>query len=130
MDRRLRLIERGISSAETREIGVTTPEFLIGRGPDCDLRLRSSDVSRHHCIIHQRAGETAVLDLGSSNGTYLNGQRVRSQSSLSTGDELRVGTSTFVVDLGDRGSIDLGLSDVDPLAATQRGLKAPEGPPK
>src|SRR5262249_50988552 len=72
-----------------------------GRGTDCDLRLPVSDVSRHHCIIRLGIGEAAVVDLGSSNGTYLNGQRVRSQAALKSGDELKVGPCRFLVDLGD-----------------------------
>jgi pSer/pThr/pTyr-binding forkhead associated (FHA) protein len=58
-----------------------------------------------------------LIDLGSSNGSYLNGQRVLSQADLHSGDVLKLGSQEFVVDLGDD-SVNLGVTDVDPLAAT------------
>src|SRR5262245_33162618 len=125
MVRQVRLIERGANAEQTRELTITQPEYLIGRGPDCDLRLPATEVSRHHCIIRLMAGEASVIDLGSSNGTFLNGQRVRSQAVLQSGDQLRVGDFTFHVHLGDdQVPFDLGVSAVDPLAVTQR-MKGP-----
>ena len=117
----VRLLERGPSAEQTREIAVTGPEFLIGRGTDCDLRLRESAVSRHHCILRTAADGVTLTDLGSSNGSYVNGQRVVSQAALRSGDTLKLGSREFVVDLGDE-SAGLGVTDVDPLAAT---LKVP-----
>jgi pSer/pThr/pTyr-binding forkhead associated (FHA) protein len=116
----VRLLERGATAEQTREVSVTKPEFLIGRAPDCDLRLRMSEVSRHHCIIRTTADEVTLVDLGSSNGTFLNGQRVRSQAALHSGDEIRLGDCHFLVDLGDRGSIELGLTNPDSLASTRK----------
>src|SRR5262245_31309079 len=103
MPSRLRLIERGSDPGQARAILLTQGEFLIGRGPDCYLRLSEKSISRHHCIIRQTpSGEVVVNDLGSSNGTFVNGQRLRSQVTLRSGDELRLGTScTFILDLGD-----------------------------
>ena len=115
---RVRLIERGSTPEQTREVVVNQAEFLIGRGADCDLRLRDHEISRHHCIIRVVGGEATLVDLGSSNGTYLNGQRVRSQAPLHSGDELRLGAATFVVDLGDPEATRLDVPDVDPLAGT------------
>src|SRR5260370_1006508 len=68
-----KLIEHGDNLAERREIPITKDEFLIGRGPDCDLRLGVADISRHHCLVRVRGSEAVILDLGSINGTYLNG---------------------------------------------------------
>jgi len=87
------------SAPDRKEIPVTREEFLIGRGADCDLRLGSSEVSRHHCLLRLRGEEVTVSDLGSSNGTYVNGQRVRSQTLLLNGDELRVASFRFVLEL-------------------------------
>jgi pSer/pThr/pTyr-binding forkhead associated (FHA) protein len=128
MTARIRLIERGDTPEQTRAIILTQPEFLIGRGPDCDLRLAEQSVSRHHCILRQSpGGEVIVHDLGSSNGTFVNGERVRSQALLRSGDELRLGTSCgFILDLGDQSFRGLGLSDVDPLARTHRVLPQTE----
>jgi pSer/pThr/pTyr-binding forkhead associated (FHA) protein len=93
-----KLIEVGTSEEQTREILVHKEEFLIGRGSDCDLRLRASAISRHHCLVRLRGAEAWVSDLGSSNGTFLNGQRVRSQAALRSGDEIAVGPCRFVFD--------------------------------
>jgi pSer/pThr/pTyr-binding forkhead associated (FHA) protein len=120
MATRVRLIERGTTAGQTREIPISSPEFLIGRGADCDLRLRETAVSRHHCTIRLNGGEATVVDLGSSNGTFLNGQRIRSSAPLHNGDELTVGSAAFVVDLGDSDEPRPDLPDVDPLARTMK----------
>src|SRR5262249_22725989 len=125
----VRLLERGAGAEPVREIPVSTEEFLIGRAPDCDLRLHTALISRHHCMIRVGPDEVTITDLGSSNGTFLNGQRVRSQANLRTGDELRIETYCFVVDLGDRVDLDLGVADVDPVALTQRRPEVPKPKP-
>ena len=122
-----KLIETGSPDSKAREIAIHQEEVLIGRGPDCDLRLKSTSVSRHHCLLRFRGEEASITDLGSSNGTFVNGQRVRSQSTLKSGDEIRVGTCPFVVDLGDR----VRPEDAEGIAATCKlpGTtgKTPEG---
>jgi pSer/pThr/pTyr-binding forkhead associated (FHA) protein len=119
----MRLIERGADGKPVREIPVAMGEFLIGRGADCELRLVVPDVSRHHCLIRLTGNEATVEDSGSANGTYVNGQRVRSQTALHSGDLLQVGECPFVVDLGDLGWAQLGFDTVaDPAAATVRRL--------
>jgi pSer/pThr/pTyr-binding forkhead associated (FHA) protein len=91
----------GAGPDQSRDIPITKDEFLIGRGSDCDLRLRQSAISRHHCLIRTQGGELTLMDLGSSNGTYVNGQRVRSSMVLRSGDVIRLDVSHFVVNLGD-----------------------------
>ena len=117
----VRLIERGAKGKALREVAVSQKEFLIGRGADCELRLAIADVSRHHCLIRLTPDEALVEDLGSANGTYLNGQRVRSTSVLHTGDLLQIGECQLIVDLGDGRLAEMGLDTVaDPAAATVR----------
>jgi pSer/pThr/pTyr-binding forkhead associated (FHA) protein len=114
-----KLIEPGGKAQQTREIPIRGKEFLIGRGNDCDLRLRDPNVSRHHCMIRIRPDEVTLHDLGSSNGTYVNGTRVISQAVLQSGDEIRLGEYHFILDLGvDRELIRDKTPDVDPLAKT------------
>ncbi len=109
------------TAAERREIPITKEEFLIGRGADCDLRLGSSAVSRHHCLLRVRGDEATVIDLGSSNGTFLNGARVRSQAALHSGDELRLGSFSFVLQLADEEGIAWGTApNMDPNANTTK----------
>jgi pSer/pThr/pTyr-binding forkhead associated (FHA) protein len=126
---RARLIERGEKAEQTRDIPLSREEFLIGRGADCDLRLRENSVSRHHCMIRLANEEATILDLGSSNGTYVNGQRVRSQTTLRSGDELQVSTYRFVVELGDKQGIEFDTAvGGDPFTSTVKlpGKAAPK----
>jgi pSer/pThr/pTyr-binding forkhead associated (FHA) protein len=116
----VRLLERGANAEPGRELPVTQSEFLIGRNADCNLRLPSASVSRHHCSLRLTADEATVWDLGSSNGTYLNDTRVRAQAVLHSGDVLRVGEYEFVIDLGDAQGVPLRAGQVDPLAVTLR----------
>lgn len=129
MTRQVRLFERGTEAEPAREIPVEKEEFLIGRAPDCDLRLPLAGVSRHHCMLRVAPDEVTVIDLGSSNGTYLNGQRVRSQATLRSGDELQLENFSYLVDLGDGAAGDLGQAGTDPLATTQRRPPPPRPTP-
>lgn len=123
----LQLIEQGKDGQPTREITVNQSEFLIGRGPDCNLILHDSAISRHHCIIRLAKDEATLVDLGSSNGTYCNGQRVRSQIPLHSGHLIAVGDFRFRVDVGDQDSIDLGkLEQENQNKATIKLHKSPE----
>jgi pSer/pThr/pTyr-binding forkhead associated (FHA) protein len=66
----------------------------LGRGPESDIRVEDPGVSRAHCEIV--LGTPAVLrDLGSTNGTLVDGQRV-SQIALVDGSTVQVGSTTFV----------------------------------
>jgi pSer/pThr/pTyr-binding forkhead associated (FHA) protein len=60
---------------------------MVGRHPDCDVRLNSVRVSRRHCILAEQRGDVVVRDLGSTNGTWINGRRVVS-GRIHLGDEL------------------------------------------
>lgn len=122
---KVRLIERGENAEDMREIPIEESEFLIGRGPDCDLRLPVASVSRHHCLLNVKADGVSVSDLGSANGTFVNGQRVRSQTALQTGDLLAVGSCQFVVDLGDLNKL-WPAEAPNPMTTT---IKLPPKPP-
>jgi serine/threonine-protein kinase len=69
---------------------------LIGRASDCDVVLRVADVSKHHCRILLEKRKAIVEDLGSANGTLVNGQRVE-RAVLQDGDQLDVGGHVFAV---------------------------------
>src|ERR1700693_3456135 len=96
-----KLIEPAVGTERTREIPILKEGFLIGRGPDCDLRVNDEDVSRHHCEIVVRGQEATLSDLGSRNGTFVNGKRVLSQVALVSSDVIGLGKCRFLVDLGD-----------------------------
>ncbi len=75
---------------EVRYHDLPAASVTIGRSSENDLVLRDGRLSRHHCRIEYVEGEWFVVDVGSQNGTWLNGRRVR-RSPLSEGDEVRVG---------------------------------------
>jgi pSer/pThr/pTyr-binding forkhead associated (FHA) protein len=68
---------------------------LVGRGSDADLQLMDQGVSRRHADVHLSDGQATVYDLGSTNGTSVNGHSVQSQQ-LQHGDVLRVGHTRLV----------------------------------
>lgn len=70
----------------------------VGRHDDCVIRIRSSQVSRRHCEIFEADGRLMVRDLGSSNGTYVNGLRVLGQQPLKVGDVISIGGVALRVD--------------------------------
>jgi pSer/pThr/pTyr-binding forkhead associated (FHA) protein len=77
-------------------IPIQTP-FLIGRAPECNLRPASLAVSGRHCLIEECRGNPVVRDLDSTNGTFLNDNRLMDPCELRDGAELRVGPLTFRV---------------------------------
>ena len=83
---------------EQREFPLASKKVILGRRPDCDLRIPTRDVSRRHCEIGpgEKRSELVVRDLGSSNGTFVNDKRV-AEAKLKPGDRLTVGPVTFVV---------------------------------
>ena len=69
---------------------------LIGRQADCDVSLtHSRKVSRKHCCVAQVNESFVVRDLGSTNGVFVNGARVRKEAGLTLGDELAIGDVRF-----------------------------------
>src|SRR5690349_19521616 len=76
-------------------IPLPTGRFLIGREEDCHLRPNSELVSRHHCVFTHDEYTVRVRDLGSTNGTFVNGNRVRGTAVLSSGDRVTVGKLEF-----------------------------------
>ena len=88
--------------AEIREIPIGVG-LTIGRATDNDLVLRDERVSRHHGRIAGRRGTLLYADLGSTNGTEVNGQRV-TEVVLGPGDLIRIGASTLEVEVDGAGS--------------------------
>ena len=70
-------------------------ELTIGRAPDCTLVLDDSYVSQKHARIYARGDGFIVEDLGSTNGTYLNRQRVTSPAELRRGDRVKIGKTVL-----------------------------------
>jgi len=76
---------------------------VIGRHSSCDFSIRSDEISRRHAEVSFEDGQFVVRDLGSTNGTFVNGARAEGKSPLSPGDRIELGSSTITfcqVDVG------------------------------
>jgi len=67
----------------------------IGREPECDLQVLDSEVSRIHAKVTVRDGVAAIDDLHSSNGTYVDGERILARTTLAPGDRIQIGEATI-----------------------------------
>jgi serine/threonine protein kinase len=85
-------------SESGKQVRLFNPTTVIGRSPECDMVIKASDVSKRHCRILLSPGQVVVEDLGSSNGTYVNGEPVE-KARLSDGDELELGGHVYKVRL-------------------------------
>lgn len=76
-------------------------EVLIGRDPHAAAMLEGDGfVSARHAIVRVRGTSTSVVDLGSTNGTFVNGERIAIETRLSPGDEVAVGSTRMIFEPG------------------------------
>jgi pSer/pThr/pTyr-binding forkhead associated (FHA) protein len=113
MNARLRVLI-GDSTRETIE--VSQGKLVVGRETDCHLRRESSFISRHHCVLLLDEYTLRIRDLGSKNGTFVNGRRIGAgEAILLDGDIVAVGEITFEITL------------VQPLAGQRLGNSGLQG---
>lgn len=86
------------TDGQRRSFPLNREMTIIGRRDDCDLRIPVSDVSRKHCRLVKEEGGVRIEDLGSSNGTYRNGERIQ-EAMLEAGDHVQVGPLQFIVQI-------------------------------
>jgi hypothetical protein len=77
------------------EFYLTKDKFSIGRSSDSDILLDDITVSRQHAIIEKHNNEFIMRDLGSLNGSYINGEII-TESKLKNGDKLQIGKYIFL----------------------------------
>lgn len=87
--------------SSVRRIPILTLPFLVGRLPGKGLTLHSGMISGHHAEIYEEQGALWVRDLGSTNGTSLNGHRLAASSPLEVGDTLHFAKLEFRVGRAD-----------------------------
>ncbi|MBI4819972.1 MAG: FHA domain-containing protein [Deltaproteobacteria bacterium] len=75
-------------------------ELYVGRGPENEICLPKGNISKRHCRVSVQDGRVFVVDLGSANGTFVNGKRVLQPCAISETDRVYVGdfTLTFASD--------------------------------
>src|SRR5271166_5705918 len=73
-------------------------ELTIGRSPTCELVVEDGNVSRRHAQIVLDGGVATLVDLGSRNGTALNGVRLSGKGALKPGDRIQVGPMILAFD--------------------------------
>jgi pSer/pThr/pTyr-binding forkhead associated (FHA) protein len=91
----------------SRTVAFDGRPLTIGRASDNRLVVRDGRASRHHARIDGRRGTLILTDLGSTNGSFVNGRRVESVA-LGTGDRIRIGATGLIVE---------ALADADPAGA-------------
>jgi hypothetical protein len=69
--------------------------MVVGRAPECELLLDDTYVSQQHARIFGKNGSWYVEDLGSTNGTYVNEQKLAAPAMVQPGDRIRVGTTVL-----------------------------------
>ncbi|OWK47079.1 FHA domain-containing protein [Fimbriiglobus ruber] len=82
------------------QIELTKDLTLVGRNEDCDVRIDHKSISKLHCILVKTDGLILVRDLGSTNGTRVNGLRVR-RAALLPNDNLAIAAFKYKVKFGD-----------------------------
>jgi predicted component of type VI protein secretion system len=121
-----------------KQAGASIPlqkgKFLIGREHDCHLRPNSDLVSRHHCAFTVDDYSVQVRDLGSTNGTFVNGERTRGIVLLNPGDRVTVGKLEFevVIDGQPASATETVLHDLEDTATSLSGefvVKPVDQPP-
>jgi pSer/pThr/pTyr-binding forkhead associated (FHA) protein len=82
----------------TKSFPLPSAVTVIGRRQDCDLCIPLMIISRKHCELNQDQGKLTIRDLGSRNGTFVNGLQIEN-SRLDAGDRLNIGPLIFAVQI-------------------------------
>lgn len=99
-------------------------EVAIGR-QDTDLIVEDPEVSRRHAVLRRSDGSVIVEDLDSTNGTFVNGERIRSPIAVGPGDQIRVGQTTLEIEPDQRA--DDTIVSTPPRPDQLRPTEAPSG---
>ena len=91
---------RGASKG--KKILIAKPQYVVGRSEKCQLRLNHEAISRQHCAFLVSPDKVVLRDLGSRNGTLVNGKKIETKTELKTGDEIQFGPLSFQVQIIDQ----------------------------
>jgi pSer/pThr/pTyr-binding forkhead associated (FHA) protein len=88
------VVVHGPDGAKPRTLQVTA-SMVVGRAPECDLRIEDTYASQQHARLFGKNGAWYVEDLGSTNGTFVNDQKLAAPAKVQAGDKIRVGTTVL-----------------------------------
>jgi adenylate cyclase len=109
-----------LATAEGQQAIELRPINSLGRHPNNTIQLLDKIVSKEHCFLEQRDAHFVLRDLGSLNGTYINGERVRGEQQLRHGDEITLGST--------RARYDDGSGPLPPPAIGPGAIQHPQPP--
>ena len=95
-------------------IPIQRPVVLVGRHPECDVRIDLSKISRRHCCLAQVYNRLVIRDLGSLNGLRVNGRLVE-EAELRAGDEVAIGPIIYRVETEVQATAPPSLKAVPPV---------------
>lgn len=110
-------------TSDTKVLGVLTPmgggdpiplikaEIVVGRRPSCDISLDYQNVSGKHCVFRLINSVWHVRDLGSTNGTTVNGSQIASEHSIMPDDEVGIASHFFTIDYEPGGPVGIFSKD-------------------
>jgi pSer/pThr/pTyr-binding forkhead associated (FHA) protein len=91
--------EKPLLLIDGKRLVVGPAGVTLGRSRQCDVVLSDPNVSRQHAEIRPRGGSWVLADLGSTNGSRLNGRRIEGPQVVTPGDEIEIGTSVITFEL-------------------------------
>ncbi|SIO08386.1 FHA domain-containing protein [Singulisphaera sp. GP187] len=110
-------------TSDTKVLGILTPtgggdpisllkaEVVVGRRASCDISLDFTNVSGKHCVLRLVNSVWHIRDLGSTNGTTVNGSQIASEHSIMPDDELGIATHFFTIDYEPGGPVGIFSKD-------------------
>jgi hypothetical protein len=90
-------------------------DFVIGRDPTCDLSIQDRQVSRYHARICRVDNGFVIKDLGSKNGTHVNGMEINEEQLLQDGDEVQIALALKVIFVGSEATVPLSVEGMSEL---------------
>tara|TARA_R110002072_G_scaffold42064_22_gene119237 strand:- start:137137 stop:137628 length:492 start_codon:yes stop_codon:yes gene_type:complete len=131
------ILVRVTKNGQSTPVPLSHERTLIGRHDDCQIRVPIAGMSRKHCEITISDGSIQINDLGSSNGTFVNQERVSGATPLSAGDLISFGGLVFLVSVnGEPGDIDAammfedGICELEELVEPAAAKPAQDAPVK
>lgn len=107
-----------------RCVNLPDGRFVIGRDPQCDIRPFSDNVSRRHCDLRVSDDMVVLRDLRSTNGTFVNGERIEEEVELNEGDIVVIGSLQFEFHPGVASEVETGATPT-----TEQSAEPPDAPP-